>query len=131
LCLDSERWGLTHAYGSAKGIPALLRWLDSVPPLQRRSDCPEPWWSLWGALCHQSTVYTARYAATPDIAQAGTRAPLAERWQHVHLVGYIEVCRALDRDVAAGFQRPAKPKFATGFSSKYRHGKGLRSFSGA
>src|SRR4051812_40379348 len=64
LALDSPRWGeLTHAYGEASDIPALLRRLKTAPPpTDYRS---EPWFTLWSALCHQNDVYIASYAAIP------------------------------------------------------------------
>jgi hypothetical protein len=40
---------LSHAYGSAEDIPALLDQIASDP-------APERWNDLWSALCHQGSV---------------------------------------------------------------------------
>ena len=71
LSLDSPRWGeLHHAYGKSTDIPALLRQLEAKPDVKSGGiSVPEPWNSLWGALCHQSTVYPASYAAVPHIVR--------------------------------------------------------------
>lgn len=93
LDLDSDRWReLTHAYGGAADIPALLRQLPTAPvksPAEQR----EPWFSLWSALCHQSDVYPASFAAVPYIiASAHDRQP-AERAEYLILAGTIESMR--------------------------------------
>ena len=56
---------LNHAYGEAGDIPGLLRVLSSYPVINSYED--EPMFSLWSALCHQGTVYSASYAAVPVI----------------------------------------------------------------
>ncbi|WP_328907567.1 hypothetical protein OG230_33820 [Streptomyces sp. NBC_00234] len=52
---------LSHAYGSAEDIPALLDRIASDP-------APELWNDLWSALCHQGSVYPASFAALPWLA---------------------------------------------------------------
>jgi len=52
---------LSHAYGSAEDIPALLARIASEPD-------PELWNDLWSALCHQGSVYSASFAALPWLA---------------------------------------------------------------
>ncbi|MFJ8229893.1 hypothetical protein ACIQ9E_08025 [Streptomyces sp. NPDC094448] len=52
---------LSHAYGSAEDIPALLARIASEP----ESDL---WNDLWSALCHQGSVYSASFAALPWLA---------------------------------------------------------------
>lgn len=49
---------LSHAYGPADDIPALLDQLASDPTSER-------WTDLWSALCHQGSVYSASFAALP------------------------------------------------------------------
>ncbi|GLY15194.1 hypothetical protein Kisp01_22090 [Kineosporia sp. NBRC 101677] len=58
---------LTHAYGPADDIPALLKQLGEQPRA-------ELWNDLWSALCHQGGVYDASFAALPWLAgqAAGT-----------------------------------------------------------
>jgi len=68
LPLDSPRWNeLTHAYGSAEDIPALLLQLESFPESNDYRD--EPWFSLWSALAHQGDVYSASFAAVPHVVR--------------------------------------------------------------
>lgn len=92
LDLDSPRWGeLSHAYGNALDVPALLRQLEANPDAQGFGDNHarewnrwqyemyhtsglEPWTSLWALLCHQYTVYTASYAALPHIVRIASLA---------------------------------------------------------
>ncbi|MFF4318223.1 hypothetical protein [Streptomyces sp. NPDC001568] len=52
---------LSHAYGSAEDIPALMDRIVSEPDA-------ELWSSLWSALCHQGSVYSASFAALPWLA---------------------------------------------------------------
>jgi hypothetical protein len=52
---------VSHAYGSAEDIPALLDRIASGPK-------PELWSDLWSALCHQGSVYSASFAALPWLA---------------------------------------------------------------
>jgi hypothetical protein len=92
LALDSPRWGeLTHAYGEASDIPALLRDLkDAPPPADSQS---EPWFSLWSALCHQYDVYTASYAAIPHVVSLAADKPRGERLEHVNFIASVEAFR--------------------------------------
>ena len=58
LSLDDTQWAeLSHAYGRASDIPALLRQLYALP---HASGQEEPWFSLWSALAHQGDVYPHR-----------------------------------------------------------------------
>ena len=56
---------LRHAYGPASDVPALLARARSAPPPSGYRD--EPWFSLWSALYHQDDVYSASYAAVPEL----------------------------------------------------------------
>ncbi len=95
LDLNSPKWeGLTNAYGSAAGIPALLEELQTAGPQQTYTT--EPWFSLWSALCHQYDVYTASYAALPHIiAIAGNRSA-GDRLDYLMLASSIEAFRHLE-----------------------------------
>ncbi len=89
--LDSPRWReLQQAYGSAAGIPALLKALPRAAPSDGNS---EPWRSLWSSLCHQGTVYTASYASVPHIAAAAARRDPKDRLDHLVLIASIAVGR--------------------------------------
>ena len=69
MSLDSPIWDtLQHAYGSAEGIPGLLREIAVEPDASSASE--GPWFDLWSALCHQGDVYPASFAAVPHIVQA-------------------------------------------------------------
>lgn len=73
LDLNSPRWGeLDHAYGKASDIPNLLRQLEANPDVGDESH--EPWHTLWGSLCHQTTVYPASYAAVPHLVRIASLA---------------------------------------------------------
>ena len=95
----------THAYGSAANVPTLLDLARRAPAGGPYTD--EPWFSLWSALCHQGDVYTASYAAVPElvaIAQARMGEHAAAR-ECVLLAGTIE----LERERPQGSQPPIIP----------------------
>jgi hypothetical protein len=85
---------LSHAYGVADDIPTLLASLRWAPAPHDARD--EPWFSLWSALCHQGDVYTASYAAVPElvtIAEARVDEPQAAL-ECLYLAAMIELDRA-------------------------------------
>lgn len=93
LSLDDKRWSeLEHAYGKAQDVPRLLRELADSPPCDGYD--AEPYCSLWGALCHQGTVYSASYAALPHIVRAMEAAPSRAQWSALLLVASIEIARS-------------------------------------
>lgn len=95
LNLNDHLWKeLTHAYGSAANIPALLEQLKTAEP-QEEYDT-EPWFSLWSALCHQYDVYTASYAALPHIIAIASSKPPHLRLDHLWLASSIEAFRHLE-----------------------------------
>jgi len=86
--------GLSHAYGSAANMPALLERARHASA--GGSYTEEPWFSLWSSLCHQGDVYTASYAAVPEliaIAEARMGEHAAAR-ECLLLAGSIELERA-------------------------------------
>jgi hypothetical protein len=90
--LDDRRWGeLSHAYGFAADIPALLSALSTFPP--DRPSGVEPWHSLWSALCHQGDVYSASFAAVPHIVEAASRDPARACAGYFLLPTCIELAR--------------------------------------
>ena len=93
LDLDSDRWrDLSHAYGAATDIPALLRQLPTAP-VKSEDSKREPWFSLWSALCHQSDVYPASFAAVPHIIAASQRRQPTDRAEYLFLAATIESMR--------------------------------------
>lgn len=91
LSLDSPRWGeLTHAYGQASDIPALLRELATVPSSDNDR---EPWFSLWSALAHQNDVYSASFAAVPHVIQALATSPSTADFSYFQFPAVIEAWR--------------------------------------
>jgi hypothetical protein len=83
---------LRHAYGPADDIPALLDRARSAPPPERYD--VEPWFSLWSSLYHQNDIYSASYAAVPElVAIAGDRSGPAAI-ECLFLVASIELRRA-------------------------------------
>jgi hypothetical protein len=91
LSLESPRWAeLTHAYGAASDIPALLAQLQNVPSSENAS---EPWFSLWSALAHQGDVYSASFAAVPHIVHALGSAPTKADHSYFQFPAWVEICR--------------------------------------
>ncbi len=72
LDFEAVDWaGLTHAYGSAADVPALIRSLMSPDPGERSEALDD----LFGSICHQGTVYPASGPAVPFLARAVVAAP--------------------------------------------------------
>lgn len=93
LDLDSDRrQQLTHAYGAASDIPALLRQLPAAQVKSADFE-REPWFTLWSALCHQSDVYPASFAAVPHIVAAAQHRHPGDRAEYLFLAGSIEAMR--------------------------------------
>jgi len=97
--MSTTRWGtLRGAYGPATEVPLLLKTARVAPASKTYSD--EPWFSLWSTLCHQGDVYSASYAAVPeliDIATARIREPAAVS-DCLLLAAFIELERASPED---------------------------------
>lgn len=90
--LDDPKWRtLQHAYGDASDIPDLLRQLAVFPT--RDDYTTEPYFSLWSALCHQGDVYSASYAAVPEIVRLMDASPDRVHWSVLLLVTSIEIAR--------------------------------------
>lgn len=63
LALTDERWILlSHAYGNAADVPAMLGELKRLEKIDTVEDD-----LFYAYLCHQDTTYTASYAAIPHI----------------------------------------------------------------
>ena len=56
---------LRHAYGSARDIPSLLE-AARVAKVKTSYD-DEPWFTLWSSLYHQDDIYSASFAAVPEL----------------------------------------------------------------
>ncbi|MFF3894796.1 hypothetical protein ACFYY3_16695 [Streptomyces sp. NPDC001812] len=99
LCLDLHMtdWSqLHHAYGTAEDIPALL---DAVGP-----DPRDPGWdALASRLYHQGGVYSASYAALPELAEKARQWSLAERRMPLYLAGQIVASRDIRDEVVDPF----------------------------
>jgi len=90
--LESPRWSeLQDAYGSAEGIPALLRQVEAFPFPEKYDE--EPWFSLWSALCHQGDVYSASFAAVPHIVRIAGSDPKRATSSFFQLPACIEIAR--------------------------------------
>src|SRR5690349_19509472 len=93
LSLDDPAWSkLTHAYGSASDIPALLRQLTDAPGAHEGWES-EPWFSLWSSLCHQGDVFDASYAAVPHIVEIACEAHQPIDFGFFQLPAAIEISR--------------------------------------
>ncbi|MEW1638495.1 hypothetical protein AB0469_31115 [Streptomyces sp. NPDC093801] len=73
---------LSHAYGSAEDMPALLEQTASEPS-------PERWSDLWSALCHQGSVYSASFAALPWLADVAGSDDREQAVSALNLAGAI------------------------------------------
>ncbi|MEE1821127.1 hypothetical protein PUR61_02760 [Streptomyces sp. BE20] len=73
---------LSHAYGSAEDIPALLDEIEADPNAER-------WNDLWSALCHQGSVYSASFAALPRLTTIAVGADPQEQLNALHLAAAI------------------------------------------
>jgi hypothetical protein len=90
--LDSDKWkSLEHAYGSAEDIPDLLSALEKYPPSGNYRS--EPYYSLWGALCHQGDTYSASIAALPHLVRLCQKSPEKVHWSVMQLAVCIEISR--------------------------------------
>ena len=93
--MQSPDWStLRHAYGAADDIPALLAHARRAAGPRHFED--EPWLSLWSALCHQGDVYTASYAAVPELVAIADerRAAVRASAECLYLAAMIELERA-------------------------------------
>src|SRR5581483_8408649 len=64
LPLDSPLWShLSHAYGNASDVPALIAQLRSSSPAERKEVQAE----LSNTIMHKGDVHTATYAAPPHL----------------------------------------------------------------
>jgi len=84
LPLKSQRWkDLDHAYGDATDLPELLHRLASG-----YDDVLD---DVFGAVCHQGSVYSASFAAVPHLLQVALHASDPEwRAQVLILIGSIK-----------------------------------------
>src|SRR5258705_13943428 len=89
--MTSIDWSsLHHAYGPAGDIPALLGRARIAPPPENYKS--EPWFTLWSSLYHQDDIYSASYAAVPElVAIAAEREELAP--EGLFLAASIELRR--------------------------------------
>ena len=91
LSLDDPHWGeLTHAYGFANDIPEALTRLGGASTDDERAELLD---DLWGALCHQSDVYSASLAATPYMLPLVSHLKQEQRFQLILLIVCIELGR--------------------------------------
>jgi hypothetical protein len=73
---------LSDAYGSATAVGTLLRSLEPSPEA-------DVWDELWSRICHQGTVYSASFAALPELVEVAAQWPPRERLMPVTLAGRI------------------------------------------
>ena len=87
LELNSKRWAeLNHAYGDASDLPELMARLHSGD----ESSLDE----LFGAICHQGSVYSASFATVPHLVEIAAHAADGDfRANVLILVGSIAASR--------------------------------------
>ena len=106
LNLGSPEWGrLRHAYGSADDIPALLSRLRHDPVNG------DAWDDLWSALCHQSDVFDATYAALPHVVAVLATLPAEQRVPAANFVGSAVAC------AARGSAPPVPPELLSAYEA--------------
>ena len=100
LPLQDPAWQrLTHAYGAAEDLPALLQ--RAQADLRPGHEDESAWFDLWSALCHQGDTYSASYAATPHlVAMAHDRRGTDAQFDPLFLVACIELARLEGRGPA-------------------------------
>ncbi len=119
LPLVEDRWSdLSHAYGRASNIPALLeRAKTDIRPGHMSGTS---WFDLWSALCHQGDIYTASYAAVPHLVAIGEARQNSEHiFEPLFLTGCVELARLEGRG-------PEMPKaLAASYYNAVAHAKAL------
>jgi hypothetical protein len=118
LDLDSSRWGeLTHAYGSARDLPDLLRRVRvelSQEILPGEDDLEgalaSAWFQLASTICPMGEVSPASYAALPHIVALAASHEIEVRAQLLQLVARVE----------AGRNRPDAPPVPDDLEPAYR-----------
>lgn len=75
---------LRHAYGPATDVP------DMIADLESGADS-DAWDEVWGCLCHQETVYSASFAALPELLRITSDRPADLRLDFLSLAGAILV----------------------------------------
>jgi hypothetical protein len=89
--LASSEWSkLSHAYGSAANIPALLLGLESFPSSLGNA---EPWFTLWSSLYHQGDIFSASFAAVPHVVRVLSSAPTRATFDYFLFPASVEVAR--------------------------------------
>jgi hypothetical protein len=88
---DVDWSALRHAYGPASDVPGLLTTIAEGDNLGRDKAITD----LFGAICHQGTVYEATAPAVPFIARLARDAEMTDdqRRRIVALLGYIAAGR--------------------------------------
>lgn len=86
---------LTHAYGTAENVPALLAQAETDTRGGHVSG--STWFSLWSALCHQGDTYSASYAAVPFLVRLAELPQYQSQYDPLLLAASIEVSRVEGR----------------------------------
>ena len=107
--IATVRWSqLSHAYGAAEDIPALLE--RARLDLRPGGNSDSAWFELWSSLCHQGDAYTASYAAAPELVAIAKGRQGKHQYDPLCLVGCIELARLEGRapgipdDLIAGYE---------------------------
>jgi hypothetical protein len=90
---------LSHAYGSASDVPAMLADLSPDPQAS-------VWHEIWSRLCHQGTVYSASFAALPVLANVAEQWKPKDRCQLLTLAADILASEDVSRVRREEFVRP-------------------------
>lgn len=96
---------LETANGNATMIPALLSQLNVFPDEALYED--DPWYSLWGNLYYEGTLYSAAFAAVPEIVKTAASAPEKATLSFFLLPIAVEIARKKEEVVIAPELLPA------------------------
>jgi hypothetical protein len=110
---------LSHAYGPAFDIPALL--LRAETDSRDGNEPGTAWFQLWSALCHQGDSYSASYAAVPALIRIAELEAYSDRYDPLLLAASIELARLEGRGPALS------QSLAASYSEALRQGERLAS----
>jgi hypothetical protein len=112
---EDVNWdALEHAYGSASDIPGLLA--TARTDLRPGHEVESTWFKLWSALCHQGDIYSASYAAVPELVALAQLPQYQGHFDPLLLAACIELARleGSDQPLPTGLLKPYQAAIGRG-----------------